>query len=77
MFNPDLDARELHEVYAANTPFPHIAIDDFLDATAARAAAESLEKSDISTWSYDTDVLEHQVNKRWLSDLALMPPSVA
>ena len=77
MFNPDLDPVELHKTYAANSPFPHIAIDDFLDTPTAKAVAKALDECDISTWSYDTGVLAHQVNKRWLSDLALMPPVVA
>lgn len=76
MFDPRHEPEDLAEIYSQNSPFPHIVIDDFLEPVWAAKIANSLEASDIRTWNYDDGVKEHQVNKRWLSDVSLMDPVV-
>jgi len=66
-----------HNKYVNASPFPHVVIKDFFNEKDLRACAQSIEeKKDTLKWKVQRRVTEHQINKRWIEDITLMPPAV-
>lgn len=65
------DMHELHAKYVNNDPFPHIVIDNFLQASVAKSVLTELENQDISNWEHDPH--SEQINKWSMPNLSRLP----